>query len=133
LGIPYWCKHAEKIEEYANKDRNHSGNKDGFVDVKDDVTKSPEEKDERDVDKPGDELCDRWQPFGAFEQKQSNPRSLQRVSGLLEDAHISPSPLLNQRREEGGRQTAYEANEPENIHSAVRRRCMKGRVGSIIG
>jgi len=67
LGIPYWCKHAAEIEAYANKDRNHSGNKDDFVDVKDDVTKSPEEKYERDVDKPGDELRDRRQAFGAFE------------------------------------------------------------------
>jgi hypothetical protein len=99
------------------------------------VTKSPEEEYERDVDKPGDELGDRWQAFRAFEQKLSNSRSLQRLARLLEHAHISPNPLLNQRREEGGRQTAYEANEPENIYSAVRRRWIKvvGQWGSKIG
>jgi hypothetical protein len=43
LAFPYWYKHAVKIEAYANKDRDHSGNKDGLVDVKKDVTKSPEE------------------------------------------------------------------------------------------
>ena len=114
-----WCKYAVKIGAYANKDRDHDGDKDGFVDVKNDVTKTPEEEYERDVDKPGHELRDRWQALGAFEQIQPNPRSPQRVSGLLEDAHISPSPLLDQRREEGGRQTAYEANEPVNIDPAV--------------
>ncbi len=62
-----------------------------------------------------------WQALGAFQQKQSNPRSLQWVSGLLEDAHISPSPLLSQRREDGGRQTAYEANEPEAQRIFTRR------------
>jgi len=59
LGIPYWYEHAVKIEAYANKDRNHGENEDGFVDMKDGVTKSPEEKYEGDVDKPGDELRDR--------------------------------------------------------------------------
>jgi len=33
LGLPYRYKHEEKIEEYANNDRNHGDNKDGFVDV----------------------------------------------------------------------------------------------------
>jgi len=79
LGLPYWCNHAVKIEECANEDGNRSGNEDGFVDVKDDVTKSPEEKYERDMNKPGDELHYHWQAFKAFEQKQSNPRKLQRV------------------------------------------------------
>src|SRR5258708_18632495 len=127
---------AIKIEAYADKDRDHSGNKDSLVDLQDKVTESPEEKYERDVDKPGDKLRDRWQAFGAFVQKQSNSRSLQRVARLLEDAHISPNPLLNERCKEGGRSTAYEAYEPEDIHSAVRRRYMKGRVrlwGSKIG
>jgi hypothetical protein len=67
LGIPRWCKHAVKIEAYANKDRNHSDKKDGFVDVEDDVTKPPEEKYEREVDKPGNDFHDRWQALGAFE------------------------------------------------------------------
>ena len=43
-------QNAAKIEAHANKGRNHIGNKDDFVDVKDDVTKSPEEKYERDLD-----------------------------------------------------------------------------------
>jgi hypothetical protein len=120
---------------HADEDRNHSGNEDGLVDLRDKVNESPEKEYERDVDKPGDGLSDGWQAFRAFEQKLSNSCSLQRVARLLEDAHISPNPLLNQSREEGGRQTAYEANEPENIYSAVRRRWIKvvGQWGSIIG
>jgi hypothetical protein len=136
LGIPHWYNHAVQIKAYADEDRNHGGNKDGRVDLKDKVNESPEEEYERDVDKPGDELGDLWQALSAFEQKLSNSGSFQRFSGLLEDAHIGPSPLLNQRCEKGGRQTAYEANDPGNIYSAVRRRCMKDRVGqwgSIIG
>jgi hypothetical protein len=62
LGIPYWCNHA--VKAYANKD-----NKDGFVDVKDDVSRSPEKKYEREIDKLGNELHDRWQATGVFEQK----------------------------------------------------------------
>jgi hypothetical protein len=103
--------------------------------LKDKVTKSAEEEYERYVDKPGDKIGDGWQAFRAFEQKLSNSRSFQRVARLLEDAHISPNPLLNQRREEGGRQTAYKAHVPENIYSAVRRRRIKlvGQWGRIIG
>jgi len=82
----------------------------------------------REVDEHGNELGDCWQVFRAFEQKMSKSRSLQRVARSLEDAHISRSPLLNERCDESGRQTAYEAYEPENIHSAVRCRRMKGRV-----
>jgi hypothetical protein len=52
LGIPCWCNHAVKIGTYANKDNN----KDGFVDVKDDVTKFPAGKYEREIDKLGNEL-----------------------------------------------------------------------------
>ena len=128
--------HAVEIEGYADEDRNRSGNKDGLVDLEDKVTKSPEEEYDRDVDKPGDEIGDRRQAFRAFEQKLSNPRSIQRVFGLPEDAQIIPSPSLDECREEGSRKTAYEANDPYNIYSAVRRRCMKGRVrqlGGIIG
>ena len=65
MGIPYRCKHAVKIEAYANKDRNHGGNKDDFVGVKDDVTKSPEEEYEGDVNEPGDELHDRYHQIRA--------------------------------------------------------------------
>ncbi len=88
------------------------------------------------MDKSEDKVRGLWQAFDAIGQKQVNPCSLQGVSGMLEGADIGPSPLLNECRKEGGRQTAYEANEPENIHSAVRSRYMKGRVrlwGSKIG
>jgi len=44
LKIPYGHNHAEKIEAYADHDRNHGGNKNGCVDLQDDVTKPTEEK-----------------------------------------------------------------------------------------
>jgi len=128
LGIPYWRKQVVKIEACETKDRNYNGNKDDLVDLQDKVTKSQEEKYDRDVEKSEDKVRGLWQAFDAIGQKEVNPRSLQGVSGMLESADIGPSPSLNERRKEGGRKTAYEAYEPEDIHSAVRRRYMKGRV-----
>jgi len=96
LGIPDWCEHAVEIEAYTNENRNRGGNDDGFEDAKDVVTKSSEETYEKYVSKPRDRPRDRWQALDAVGQKQSNARSHQRISGLLEDAHISPSPLPNQ-------------------------------------
>jgi hypothetical protein len=60
LGIPYGYKHAAKIEAYAGHDRNHGGNERGHVDLKDDVTKPPEEEYEGDMDKPRDGFRHQW-------------------------------------------------------------------------
>ena len=109
---PYWCHHAVEIEGYENDDRNRGCNKNSCVDLKDGVAK-PQKKNRRDMwISPGTNSATDDKAFGAFEQKQSNLRSIQRVSGLLEDAYISPGPLLNKRRKEGGREAAYEANKP---------------------
>ena len=67
MGVPYWCNHAIKIKAYANHDRNHGDNKNGCVDMQDEVTKPSEEKYEGYVDKPGDSLCHHRYAFRAFE------------------------------------------------------------------
>ena len=69
-----------------------------------------------------------WQAFDTLENILSNSGFLQMAARSLVDAHISPNPLLNERRKDCSRQTAYEAQKPENTDSAVRSRYMKGRI-----
>jgi hypothetical protein len=69
------------------------------------TSQSPHKKSMREMwIKPGDGLCYQWQAFGAFKQKHSNPRSLQRVANCWK---MCPSPLLNELCKEDRRQTAY--------------------------
>ena len=60
LGIPYRCNYAVKVEAYADNDVNQDDDKNGCVDLQDDVTKSPKEKYEREVDKSEYSLRQYW-------------------------------------------------------------------------
>jgi hypothetical protein len=44
LWIPYRRNHAVKIEAYTDYERNSGGNKNDGVDLQDEVTKTPKEK-----------------------------------------------------------------------------------------
>ena len=69
----------------------------------DGIAKAHEEEDKGKVDKPGYGLCHHGQVIGTFIHKHLDPGCLQRIARSLVDAHISPNPLLDERRKKCGR------------------------------